>query len=512
MGKVKKITLFSVILLMFAIIICPNKIFATEDVFDKLLTDGKLVVNSVEPTDIGTAWTVVYENTIMKVDEKYYLDWNTSFNSNFSKCTVYYGNQQNGDLSKEIEISYVYDKDIKAVVDSLVSKIEGKDTFSLNEIEFINYLLNVSEDSSMINYSSELRKAISYKNFDIDVRLGDDSTFCTERGGNAIFSYNGTIYYIKEMTTAQAKHIIYVDDNTTDVQNAIKTRLTKIFGEGFNVTEVDTVENFLEAERQKFMKDYDLDYNAGIRTQYATAEEFAKAMMDLNYYNEDAYYSFVTTSNIYEKYYKLTIKGKEVYFLVIKDSSKVSENSTLITNDVGSNITISTETASIPFDTLIQVSKITSGTEYDKIVGLLGVTNSSMFDLKLFSNSAGKYIQKLSNGTFKVTIPVNENLKDKDLIVYYVDENNKVIEYEVTVENGLATFITDHFSIYTLAEKKNADEKTEDTSSNISAETPAKEEKDETPKTGTIDIIDYVLLMTVVSALGIVVLNKREAK
>ena len=512
MKKFKKLTLFLVVLFIFATIILSNKVFATEDVFDKLLNDGKLVVHSIKPTDIGTAYTVVYENTIMNVDEKYYLDWDTSFNSDFSKCTIYYGNHQNGDPSKEVEISYVYDKDIKTVVDSLVSKIEGKDTFSLNEIEFINYLLNQSEDSSMINYSSELRKAISYKNFNIDVRVGDDSSFYTERGGNAVFSYNGTIYYIKEMTTAQAKHIIYVDDNTNDVLNAVKTRLTKIFGKDFNVTETGTVESFLEAQKQQFIKEYNLDYNSGICAQYATAEEFAQAMMNLNYYNEDAYYSFVTASNIYEKYYTLTINGKEVKFLVIKDSSKVNNNISLVTNDIGSNITISAKTTSIPLDTLIQVSKITSGTEYDKIVKLLEVTNSEMFDLKLYSNSTGKYIQKLSNGKFEVKIPVNENLKGKNLIVYYVDNNNKVIEYEVTVKNGFATFTTDHFSIYTLAEKKVVEETPDNTPSETPDNTPIKEEKDETPKTGTTDIINYVLAVTIISVLGIVVLKKKEIK
>lgn len=219
-------------------------------------------------------------------------------------------------------------------------------------------------------------------------------------------------------------------------------------------------------------------------------------MMNEAYYNEDAWYPFVTKSNIYEKYYTLTINDEEVDFLVVKDSSKVNNNVNLITNDVGSDITISTESASIPLDTLIQVSKITSGTEYDKIVKLLEVTNSEMFDLKLYSNSTGEYVTKLSNGTFEVKIPVNETLKGKNLMVYYVDDNNKVIEYEVTVKDGYATFTTDHFSIYTLAEKK------------VVEETPTGE-KDETPKTGTIDIISYALVATFISAVGIIVLKKK---
>ena len=519
MRKLKKLVLF-LALLMFATIILSSNVFASEDVFDKLLTDltdGKFVVHSVKPTNQEMAYIVVYEYTMKeKYPENpgYYIKWDTSFNEDFSKCTVYYGNYQENDPSKEVEISYIYDNDVKTVVDSLISKLNGKDTFNLNEIEFINYLINESEDASMANYSSELRKAIDYKNFSIDVRYGDDSSFYTERGGNAVFSYNDTVYYIKPMTTAQAKHIIYVEDNTTDVLESIKTRLTKVFGTDFNVKEKDTVASFLTEARQDFISRYSQE--TYLQQQYDSADAYADAMMNEAYYNDDAWYHFVVGANVYEKYYTLTINDEEVNFLVVKDSSKVNNNINLITNDVGSDITISAETASIPLDTLIQVSKITSGAEYEKIVKLLEVTNSEMFDLKLYSSSIGKYITKLSDGTFEVKIPVNETLKGKDLMVYYVDANNEVEEYKVTVKDGYATFTTDHFSIYTLAEKKvveeapdNTEKETPDnTLTNTEKETPTGE-KDETPKTGTLDIISYVLVATFISAVGIIVLKKK---
>lgn len=431
----------------------------------------------------------------------------TAFNSDFTKCTIYYGKSyspKDTDPFKEVEISYVYDKDIKTVVDSLISKLDGKDTFNLNEVEYINYLLNLSEDSSMANYSSELRKAIDYKNFNIDVKLGDDHPFYTEKGGDALFTYNNTLYYIKPMTLVQAKHIIYVDDDSTDVLEAVRTRLVKVFGKDFSVTEKATVASFLESERQSYIEQYNPN-NPG----YASAEEYATAMMNLSYYNEDGWYHFVTAKNIYEKYYELTINGNKVNFLVVKDSSKVNNNVNLITNDIGSDITINTKTASIPFDTLIQVSKITSGTEYDKIIKILEVANSEMFDLKLYSNSIGKNITKLANGTFEVKIPINEEFKGKDLMVYYVDENNKIEEHEVTVKDGYAIFTTDHFSVYTLAEKKVIEETPENTPTNTPAETPTKGEKDETPKTGVVDVMGYVLIATFISAVGIIILKKK---
>lgn len=503
MKKFKKLALL-LAFLIFATIILSSNVFASEDVFDKLLTDGKLVVHSVKPTSQDMAYTIVYEYMMMDKYPNYYINWDNSFNKDFTKCTIYYGNHQAGDLSKEVEISYVYDKDVKTVVDSLINKLGDKDTFNLNEIELINYFFNSSENSSMMDYSSELKKAIDYKNFNVDVRMGDNHQFYTARGGNAVFSYNGTIYYVRPMTTAQAKHVIYVDDNTTDVLASIKARLVKVFGTDFNVKEKDTVANFLASEKQKYIDMY--NQYRDLQQRYASADAYTNAMMNEAYYNEDAWYHFITNSNIYEKYYTLTINNKEFNFLASKDSSKINNNVNLITNDVGSDITINTKTASVPFDTLIQVSKITSGTEYDKIVKLLEVTNSEIFDLKLYSSSTGKNVTKLKDGTFEVKMPINEKLKGKDLIVYYVNENDKIEEHEVTVKDGYAKFTTDHFSIYTLAEKKVAEETPDNT--NIDKEIPTGE-KDETPKTGVIDIISYVLVVTFISAVGIVVLKKR---
>ena len=508
MKKFKKMLLFLAIL-MFAILILPNKTFASEDaLFDKLLTDGKLVVHSIKPTTKEAAYTLVYENNIMQVDEKYSLDWENSFNSDFSKCTVYYCENPLGTIdentpSKEIEISYVYDKDIKTIVDNLTKNIANKDIFTLNEIDFINYLLNESEDASMINYSSELKKTIGYKNFYIDVRMGDNSPFLTEKGGNSAFDYNGTTYYFK-LATAQAKHIIYVDTDTTDVLAAIKTRLIKNFGQDFNVAEGGTIASFIDEERQMYIDSY--EDSTWAQMQYNSAEEYAQAMLNENYYKEGAYYGFVVSPEFYERYYELTINDMKYKFLVAKDSSKVNDNASLITSDIESNVTISAETALIPFDTLIQVSKITNGTEYDRIIKLLKVTNGEMFDLKLYSNSIGNYITKLPNGDFEVKIPVNENLNGKDLIAYYVDDNNKVIQYKVTVKDGYATFTTDHFSIYTLAEKKVIEETPGD--ADTEKETPTGE-KDETPKTGVINLISYVLVATFISAVGIIVLKKK---
>ena len=125
---------------------------------------------------------------------------------------------------------------------------------------------------------------------------------------------------------------------------------------------------------------------------------------------------------------------------------------TVKTVDVSSGVEVYTDGV-IPLDTLIHVARITSGDEYDKIVKLLKITNVDMFDLSLSTSSNNEMITKLDNGKFRVKLPIKDEFKNKELKVYYVDEDDKVEEYAVTISDDgkYAIFETDHFSIYTLA-------------------------------------------------------------
>ena len=64
-------------------------------------------------------------------------------------------------------------------------------------------------------------------------------------------------------------------------------------------------------------------------------------------------------------------------------------------------------------------------------------------------------------------IPITEKFKDKELVVYYVDDEGKITDYPVTIEDEYAIFNTNHFSIYTLAEKTIIEEKNPNTGDNI---------------------------------------------
>ena len=152
------------------------------------------------------------------------------------------------------------------------------------------------------------------------------------------------------------------------------------------------------------------------------------------------------------KIYVAKIDNKEHYFIVNKNTSKM-QTPKLVTSDFLTDVTVSSNSGNIPLDTMIEIKKLTSGEEYDKIMKILSATNSETFDISLFAKSINKYITILEDGSFEVRIPIKEELKNKDLIVYYITDNGKKEEYQVTIENGNAVFNTNHFSIYTLTEK-----------------------------------------------------------
>lgn len=176
--------------------------------------------------------------------------------------------------------------------------------------------------------------------------------------------------------------------------------------------------------------------------------------------------------------------GEETYqFIVIKDDTKLAVP-TYASVDLSTSVEVKTNSSEVPLDTAVEVEKLTSGEEYSRIIKAIGTESGEMFEIKLYSSSLDKYITKLENGKFEVKLPVPEKFQNKTLAVYYVDADNKVTEHQVTVKDGFASFVTDHFSIYTLAEKATttAEETKQEDTKNTETETETKTEP--LPKAG----------------------------
>ena len=416
------------------ILVLKNAI-TTEKVFD---------VKSIEPDDNN--YFAIFEDIEINNDISI-----QNCNETYTKCSV---TDFSGNYYPNVTINYIYDKNTKKVVDSIVSKLEER-VYNVSDLEIISYWLN---GGSILYYSNDLMSTLGYKNFEnfsFDVRAGDNSSFNTVEAGILKFIYNDTIYFMADFVEVDGNNIIYVEDNTdsNDLMKSAQTRIDNYFGKD-KVKLVDTgnLEEFLDSyvlDNQDIIDEM-YEYNESMKNLPGyvakTKEEIANQLKE----EMRSMVSDILKEN--EHIYKVIIGDNTYYTLIRSDSSKMVET-TYRTSDILTDVSISSSNKTIPYDALVNVRKITDGETYKKILDILKLTNSEMYDLKLFSKSLNNYVSKLVNGNFEVRIPIKDEYKNKNLVAYYVDDNGKVTEYEVTVKDGYAIFNTDHFSIYTLGVK-----------------------------------------------------------
>ena len=416
------------------ILVLKNAI-TTEKVFD---------VKSIEPDDNN--YFAIFEDIEINNDISI-----QNCNETYTKCSV---TDFSGNYYPNVTINYIYDKNTKKVVDSIVSKLEER-VYNVSDLEIISYWLN---GGSILYYSNDLMSTLGYKNFEnfsFDVRAGDNSSFNTVEAGILKFIYNDTIYFMADFVEVDGNNIIYVEDNTSDndLMKSAQTRIDNYFGK-------DKVKLVDAGKLEEFLNSYVLDNQDIIDEMYEYNESMknlpgyvAKTKEEIaNQLKEEmrSMVSDILKEN--EHIYKVIIGDNTYYTLIRSDSSKMVET-TYRTSDILTDVSISSSNKTIPYDALVNVRKITDGETYKKILDILKLTNSEMYDLKLFSKSLDNYVSKLVNGNFEVRIPIKDEYKNKNLVAYYVDDNGKVTEYEVTVKDGYAIFNTDHFSIYTLGVK-----------------------------------------------------------
>ena len=190
------------------------------------------------------------------------------------------------------------------------------------------------------------------------------------------------------------------------------------------------------------------------------------------------------------------------------------------------------ESYTIDNETYVEKNGTNSDTKlkYDlqgKFTGTLKVEEISKNDIiynkvqeKLNKSSSNDIYMTISNvyiengsyeGKLKLTFNVGEEYNGKNYnVVHMKSENYDFEEFTGIVENGKIEITVDSLSPFGISifEKETAQEETQTTEENTNA-TTNKGEKDVTPKTGTVDIIGYVLLGTVLSGVGIVALKKK---
>lgn len=444
---------------------------------EMLNKDGELEVKTIRPTTDNEAM-ILLSDYLYATTEKIFIDPVTC-NDDYTKCELSYNPGWTLDQTEkhEVDIIYNYDESIKRIIDGYSSRIpEDLEYFEVRDMELINFWVNGKGDvETLINYSSHLKEYLDYKNFIIDLRMGNDAPFLTMASGIANFTYDGVLYGARLGTGVRAKHIIFVDEETgntkEELAEAAQNRIDEYVGEGkvevqykgedlyhyfvdMYDEEIQKYQNILDAEMAK--PENEQDYATLMDSKFWVEQynEYKEYFIE-SYNSEDGENAFLKDAEG-DYYFSATIKDgneeKEYLFIIVKDSNSMIKP-TYKTSDLGTDVTITSEASSIPLDTLVQVEKLTSGEEYEKIIKVLNNINIESFDVNLYSKSLEDYIRKLEDGTFEVKIPISEKFKgkEKNLVVYYISDDGKIEPFTVETKDGYAVFTTNHFSTYTLA-------------------------------------------------------------
>lgn len=471
---------------------------------------GKLILNSTEPKNGDDMFWLLYlkfnENN---PEEGYYFE-NPSADCTEIDITI--DPNKESEETHRVKIGYDYDKKIKQKLQGFISSFpKNIEFFHVRDLDIINYFIyNIESDDTehLDAFSGELKSAIKNNNIKYSVynKMGDGmfERLFVERKGIALFEFNDVIYYMDSGLGTKAQSIIYVPNGTGNTKEklmeAAQKRIDEYLGKRATATityKESAYDYWLHTQYEENVQDKaNLTFEEFVSKKYDYINKESEEEDLKNYFGNNG---IAKNDDIFNVTIKVGNKEKSFPFVIKKDSSKmIKPNHT--TTDMITNVEINSPATSVPLDTSVEAEKITEGNEYDRIIEVLGIKDNEMFDLKLYSDSLEKYIEKLSDGTFEVRIPISEKFKGKNnLIVYYVDENNDKKEYEVEVKDNFAIFYTDHFSIYTLAVGNGAET---DTNTN-------KGEKDETPKTGVESYISYAVMTTIIAGAGIIALKKK---
>lgn len=446
--------------------------------FSTVLTDGKLVLNAVPSKAMAEA--IALDFRMMYHNPEFTL---SNFSSDFSNCVITMNEGRADEEIHTVEIVWNYDENIKAIADDIVSKFskDKKERFYLSDLEGINYWLHCTINNTYMNlasYSSELKTYLNNNSFSIFMREGGAYKFFTLRVEPAKLMHNGTAYAAFEKFCVKFENIIYVPENTGDTPDELIAAAQKRMDDYIGKDKVkitlssDTVKTYYESR----LVDYDNEieeYKKRLAEENAKpeSERDASVISSCTYsiernskFKQDFIDQFKEGGDGDERFLMKAAGGYifNVYYendpyyheyVIVKDDTKLPVPP-YATVDTNTGIQVTSSSTKILPDTTVEVIKLTEGSEeYNKIASILKVENCESFDIKLHSASLNQYVTQLENAQFEVQIPIPDKLKDKTLIVYYIDEQSNVIEHPVTIKNGLAAFITDHFSIYTLAEK-----------------------------------------------------------
>ncbi len=513
---------YLLVMLMFSIVLIPfSRIFAKDKIIEDLEKGETIDVNVVDPVNLtktlnyfkdeyiksrpndtetansyftpeGYAGEILTAYVSSRIKEQDVLAYVYDCDKNYTcKVSITYFDGLLGHVTEKKEYNAKfnmigkYDSKIEDEMLETYKKINsmsGQGKFILEDMYMVDFLYNISKDNYAMTYLlsyavnfTEGIKEINNKNYNFYAtnNMGNAIPCMIGFGGGLMFEdKNSSVYFSSPSSEPVSfgmsyNYIIYIDETTPD-----------------------TKEDYIRAA-EKRINDYygkdvvDIKYKESLKD---TVEKDCNYQCNYEDYAQDEYgYGKL---NMLPNMYTLTINNKEYDFLIVKDNKKLTYPTGVETVDYTTNIAIETPSNSnVPLDSKIEISLYDKDSkEFSKIEDTHKEYKFyDVFDIKLYSQTAEKYISKLDSGYFRVKLPYKKEYDGKKLVAYYFNENGKEEKYKVTKKDNYIYFDTKHFSVYSIGEENSLDN---------------------TPKTGIRDYSLLALIITLISLCGMVKLRK----
>lgn len=151
-----------------------------------------------------------------------------------------------------------------------------------------------------------------------------------------------------------------------------------------------------------------------------------------------------------------TAKGDSTESNVVLPATTVKD----ISDKTQASITVNTDNASVSLDKkAVDAVAEKAGTTGDvKLVVQTKEVKDNKVVVELKIETANGEVHDFKGGIATVTVPVHKDMKDKELVAVYIDENGKYIILDGKKNaDGTFTFTTGHFSTYAVMTKADAD-------------------------------------------------------
>ncbi len=349
------------------------------------------------------------------------------------------------EASKEVTIKYT-DPDPYLVSDArdLMLQIKKSDKYKLNKYDYIAYGLtvlnydyniyknNYISDFARLHYVAEINDLLDGRNYQLRfIGPSGNTPWANYGNGYTVLYYKNMPLAYGGVTAITLRRVIYIPSDTNN-----------------------NSESYIAAAK-KVIDDY--IPNNKITVRLITGEELQNENVDtilqeLEIDKKD------TDGNIYI----LEENGEYIgwYILAKEIDNNKSKKPEFNKKDYDSKVNVKSSDGSISLDSKLQVEEIKDGSEkYQEIEESIEKENFQAFDISLYSDGLAKSIKVSENGTFEVSLPVEDVLKNKNLVVYYIKDDGTIEEHPVTLdEEGNAVFETNHFSTYILTDKEKDEE------------------------------------------------------